>query len=115
MARWLGDELTAVERSYYDVRGQGPLVLASGTGWFDWLKRLLGIGKQTVPGAETPEHKPNPTPSDPSGGVQDSAGTAVGEFGESFIGVVEIGSQGSRVTAGTCAKNVSHLTLSKQN
>lgn len=100
---------------YYTVGGQRILVHSSETGWFEWLKRLFGYGKQTIRGAEVPQLVPNPIPANLSGGTQYTAGAAASEFGESFIGIVEIGRQGSRVSAGTYAKNVNHLTLSKQN
>lgn len=57
----------------------------------------------------------NPELTISSVGRQYNASDAANEFGENFIGVVEIGSQGPRVTAGTYAKNANHLTLSKQN
>jgi hypothetical protein len=100
---------------YYAAEGQGSLVPKSETGWFQWLRRFFGFGKVNVPTAENPEHAPNPAPTNPSGGRQHSARAAVSEFGDSFIGVVEIGPQGPRVTAGTYAKNANHLSLSKRN
>lgn len=71
---------------------------------------MFAFGKQ-----KGPETEANPAATVSCEGTQYSASDAASEFGESFIGVVEIGSQGSRVTAGTYAKNANHLTLSKQN
>jgi hypothetical protein len=79
--------------------------------WFEWLKRLVGFGKQMVAGEEAEQSDLANLP----GGTLYRADAAVNEFGESFIGVVEIGSHAPRVTAGSYAKNVNHLTLSKQN
>lgn len=87
----------------------------SESGRFAWLKRLFGFGKQADHRTEIPEPVPHPVSPSFLGEVQYNASDAIREFGASFIGVVEIASQGSRVTAGTYVKNGNHLTLSKQN
>jgi hypothetical protein len=90
-----------------------------GTQQRDWLVRvaqaIVWVQETNDSGREVPQPGPNPIPANLSGGTQYTADAAASEFGESFIGIVEIGPQGSRVTAGSYAKNVNHLTLSKQN
>lgn len=99
----------------YAVGEEGLLVRNSEASWFARLRRWFGVGRQDMTGGQPPESVPNPASTNQPGGTLYTGSAAINEFGQSFIGVVEIGPQAPRVTAGTYAKNVNHLTLSKQN